>query len=456
MTAPIFTSTDLKLEQADSSIKLESGARIAVIGSGPAGSLFSYYLLDMAERVDLELNVDIFEPRDFSKTAPIGCNMCGGIISENLVQTLAADGINLPPKVVQRGIDSYNLHMDVGDVLIETPLKEKRIASVTRGSGPRDVKEKKWESFDGHLQHLAASKGARIIKDRVTTVKFENKYPILKTKQTDFQLYDLLAVSVGINTSANRLFEQLDIGYKPPMGTKTFICEYYLGSETITEVLGDSMHVFLLNIPRLEFAAIIPKGDYATVCMLGKDLNNELIESFLNSKEVYKIMPEGWTPEKHSCRCFPFINIKAADHPYADRIVFIGDCGVTRLYKDGIGAAYRTAKAAATTAVFRGISALDFKDYYMTACKSITSDNSIGKLSFLVTHQIQKYRFARSALLRMTSSEQDKEVSQRQLSTVLWDMFTGSAPYKEIFIRTLHPVFITKFLFHMFKAIIRV
>jgi len=32
------------------------------------------------------------------------------------------------------------------------------------------------------------------------------------------------------------------------------------------------MHVFLLDIPRLEFAAIIPKGDYATVCLLGEDI----------------------------------------------------------------------------------------------------------------------------------------------------------------------------------------
>ena len=122
-----FTSTP----EFSNSLVLDSGARVAVIGGGPAGSFFSYYLLDMAERMSIELEVDVYEPRDFSRPAPHGCNMCGGIISETLVQNLAADGINLPPSVVQRGIDSYMLHTDVGRVRINTPLQEKRI-------GPRN------------------------------------------------------------------------------------------------------------------------------------------------------------------------------------------------------------------------------------------------------------------------------------------------------------------------------
>src|SRR5512141_3277370 len=85
---------------------LDNGSRIAVIGGGPAGSFFSYFLFEMAERIGMELAVDIYEPRDFTKTAPQGCNMCGGIISESLVQLLATEGITLPSTVVQRGIDS--------------------------------------------------------------------------------------------------------------------------------------------------------------------------------------------------------------------------------------------------------------------------------------------------------------------------------------------------------------
>jgi flavin-dependent dehydrogenase len=429
---------------------LDSGSRVAVIGGGPAGSLFSFYLLDMARRMGVDLEVDIYEPRDFSRVAPQGCNMCGGIISESLVQNLATDGINLPTTVVQRGIDSYMLHMDVGKVRIETPLQEKRIGAVIRGSGPRDIKEIKWQSFDGHLQKLAVEKGANVIQDRVTTVEMQNGKPRIKTRKGDFQPYDLLTIATGVNSAIARLFKDLDIGYKPPETTKTFICEYYLGGDTIDQVLGSSMHVFLLNIPRLEFAAIIPKGDYATVCMLGDDIDNDLIQAFLNSNEVKNCMPEGWTAEMRSCNCLPRINIVGAVQPYSDRIVFIGDSGVTRLYKDGIGAAYRTAKAAASTAIFQGVSAQNFEQHFMPTCKGITRDNSIGKINFTVTKIIQQLRFTRRALLRMTSMEQTQQAGvERRMSTVLWDMFTGSAPYLDIFKRTIHPGFLGVFIWYI-------
>ena len=133
-------------------LKLDDGSRIAVIGGGPAGSFFSYFLLAMTERVGFDVQVDIYESRDFSKSGPTGCNMCGGIVSESLVQALAAEGIDLPPTVVQRGIDSYFLHMDVGSVKIETPLHEKRIAAVFRGGGPKGSQNNEWDSFDGYCR----------------------------------------------------------------------------------------------------------------------------------------------------------------------------------------------------------------------------------------------------------------------------------------------------------------
>jgi len=86
--------------------------------------------------------------------------MCGGVVSESLVQILATEGINLPTTVVQRGIDSYVLHMKEGSVTIDTPLHEKRIAVMHRGAGPRGMKRIEWRSFDGFLQNLPP-RGAR-------------------------------------------------------------------------------------------------------------------------------------------------------------------------------------------------------------------------------------------------------------------------------------------------------
>ncbi len=425
--------------------KLVDGSQVGVVGGGPAGSFFSFFLLDMAARAGLDIAVDIYEPRDFSLPGPAGCNMCGGIISESLVQTLATEGIILPPTVVQRGIDSYFLHTDVGGVSIETPLHEKRIASVYRGSGPQGNKEIEWSSFDGYLLTLATNKGAKVMRGRVDGIYQENGRFQVKIRGGSPQPYDLLVMAVGVNTTAYRLLGQLELDYQPPRTAKAFICEYYLGEEIVGEYLGSSMHVFLLNIPRLEFAAIIPKGDYISLCLLGDNIDDALVRSFLHTSVVRQCLPLDLSLERAACHCSPRINVKGASRPFADRLVFIGDCGISRLYKDGIGAAYRTAKATATAAVFEGISTKDFEQYYWPTCQAIEFDNTVGKLLFAISRQIQKWRFFRRAITRMTAREQQKGVKRRRMSTVLWDMFTGSAPYQEIFLRTLHPAFWGRF-----------
>lgn len=388
----------------------------------------------------------MFESKDFSLPGPTGCNKCGGIISESLVQILATEGINMPSTVVQRGIDSYVLHMDIDTVRIDTPFHEKRIAAVHRGSGPRGTRESKWLSFDGYLQRLAISKGAHLIHGRVEEVKWKDGRPQIKTKDSEPRTYDLLVVATGVNVASLKLFEGLGLGYKPPRTTRAFICELYLGEETVNKYLGSSMHVFLLNIPRLKFAALIPKGNCVTLCLLGRDIDKSIIQSFLDNLEVRQCFPPDWEMPKDFCHCYPLMNIGGAVQPFSDRVVFIGDSGVTRLYKDGIGAAYRTAKAAAKTAIFEGVSAEDFHRHYWPTCQSITSDNNLGKVIFNAIHLIQKIRPARNGVLRMVFAEQQKEGGHRRMSSVLWDIFTGSAPYRDIFLRILHPLFLEKFL----------
>jgi hypothetical protein len=248
-----------------------------------------------------------------------------------------------------------------------------------------------------------------------------------------------------VNSHTLKLFDGAGLDYRPPETTKTHIREYKISREQIDAYLGDSMHVFLLNIPRLEFAALIPKGDYVTVCLLGDDIDNMLIDSFLGSPEVKRCFPPDWQAEQVSCKCSPRISVSAAVRPYGDRLVFVGDSGVTRLYKDGIGAAYRTAKAAATTAVFHGIAASDFATHYWPMCEKIRRDNAIGKQIFAMTRKVQQRRFARKIVVRMAAVEQSKRPEARRMSMVLWDMFTGSAPYREIVRHAAHPGFAVGF-----------
>jgi flavin-dependent dehydrogenase len=426
-------------EDESAPLALVDGSRVGVVGGGPAGAFFAYFLLRMAESIGLELAVDIYEPRLFSHGGPAGCNHCGGIVSESLVQMLAAEGINLPPTVVQRGIDSYMLHMDVGDVRIETPRFEKRIAAVFRGNGPREGNGQNIASFDEHLLKLACSQGAKVIRKLVHKIDWQGGRPQIVGNDCASERYDLVAIAAGVNSQALNLFRNGAPDYKPAGAVKTFICEFHLGRETIQQCLGSSMHVFLLDLPRLEFAALIPKGDFVTLCILGKDVDERLVEDFLNSPEVRNCFPGARVP-RLACHCFPRVNTRGAVRPYADRMVWVGDCSVARLYKDGVGSAYRTAKAAAGTAVFQGVSSADFERHFWPACSALDFDNVIARGIFAGTHLIQKAAFLRRTVLRMTAREQLHE-GRRHMSSVLWDVFTGSAPYKEVLLHSLHPGF---------------
>jgi len=58
-------------------------------------------------------------------------------------------------------------------------------------------------------------------------------------------------------------------------------------------------------------------------------------------------------------------------------------------------------------------------------------------------------RFTRRAVFRMTATEQAGDGARKRMSEVLWDIFSGSAPYREILGRTLHPVYIGSLVWNL-------
>ncbi|MBF0188735.1 MAG: hypothetical protein HQL50_12495 [Magnetococcales bacterium] len=225
------------------------------------------------------------------------------------------------------------------------------------------------------------------------------------------------------------------------------------------------MHIFLLDIPGLKFAALIPKVEYVTVCLLGENITQELIETFMNAPEVKSCFPpgtdlgflggRGCNIAGSACHCAPRLNMGTAVNPYGDRVVLVGDSAVSRLYKDGIGAAYNTAKACAVTSVFLGISRQDFEHYYWPICRQISVDNNIGKVIFFITLFYQKFQALRRGMVRMVTQETQMPASKRVMSRALWDTFTGSASYREIFFRAIHPTFILRLATATMQALFR-
>lgn len=432
---------------------LDEGSRVGIIGGGPAGSFFSYFLLQMAQRIGMRLMVDIYERRDFASLGPTGCNMCGGVISESLVQSLSVEGINLPPDVVQRGIDSFRFHSDKETVTLYAPYREMRIATVYRGAGPKGTSRPRWRSFDGYLLEMAVTSGARLMGEKVTDIGWAEGGPQVHTKEGRPQVYDLVVGAIGVNTPTLGLFEKLEIGYKQPGTRKTCNIEFELGSSYIATHLGNSMHAFLLDLPDLEFAAIIPKGDYATMCLIGDNINSGFVDSFAKNPVVSEYLSGRLDHSSGACRCAPLASLGDAVHPFGDRVVLLGDCGMTRLNKDGIGSAYRVAKIAAVTALFRGVSSEDFRKGYWPVCRTISIDNRFGRIIYRVVDVIKKSPLLTRAVMRMAGNEQKKRGRQRRMSAVLWDMFTGSSPYRDALFRCLHPAFWSRFAWDIIASI---
>jgi flavin-dependent dehydrogenase len=416
---------------------LNDGAHIAVIGGGPAGSFFSIFALKMAKLVDKELNITIFEPKDFNKKGPAGCNRCGGVISELLIQTLAVEGINIPGDVVREGINSYNLHTNQGSVYIATPSLEKTIATVYRGGGPKGVISNNQNNFDSFLLNLAVREGAVHERVRIHRVKRRGEKIELYSKDNIVHEADFIVGAFGVNSSTSQLLEELGFGYKKPDTVTTAVAELKFTRELIKEYFRDSIHLFLLPIKNIKFAIMIPKETYVTLCILGKEINANVVDNLINHEVVRGVLPSTDKYER-SCLCLPKMNVKAPLVPFTDRVVSCGDAGSTRLFKDGIGAAYITGKAAAKTAVFHGVCKQHFQEYYYPVYRSIVADNWYGKPLFSVTDLYGRHKIMTKSMLAVVRKEQEDSGSLKTLSTILWDMFTGNEKYKNIFRRSIN------------------
>ncbi|GAF91895.1 unnamed protein product, partial [marine sediment metagenome] len=61
---------------------LKDGSKIAIIGGGPAGSLFAHFAQKWSTQKDIDVSVTIFDGKDFLQREPKGCNLCAGVIAE--------------------------------------------------------------------------------------------------------------------------------------------------------------------------------------------------------------------------------------------------------------------------------------------------------------------------------------------------------------------------------------
>lgn len=423
-----------------------AAARIAVIGGGPAGSLFALYALEYAARAGRKISVTIYEPKDFWRPGRPGCNMCAGIVPPAVVERFSELGIHIPPELIVGRIGCYSLHTSAGPLNAVNPDPRSQTVAVYRGAGPRPGHPDGTIGFDGLLIEEAISRGARLRRRIVQAVR--RGQPVEVVSEGEGEYYDLAVLATGLNAGSPVLD---GFRYQPPPTRAMCQTELFLGRAEVEARLGTTVHVFLTPDEIATYGILIPKGPYVTASLL--DARNQMtsMSQFLALPEVRETIG---TSARRLCGCLPRISVGLASHLSDDGFVAVGDSGATRLYKNGIGSALATAERAAWTVVNRGFTAADFARHYDPLCRAIDLDNRFGRMLFLEVPLLKHLRPMSTALALIAGDARHRAESDLQAS-ILWGMFTGAHCYRDLFRMAMSPRLLAQVLLALGHSTIR-
>jgi flavin-dependent dehydrogenase len=406
------------------SLRLTANSRVAVIGGGPAGSLFTLYLLKKARSAGLPLSVTLFERKHFGSAGPTGCNMCAGIVSSRVVKGLQELGLTLPPLVIMARLHRYVLHWRQATVAIEQPDPTREIYSVFRGAGPKDGALSSESSFDAFLLSQAKASGATLMPEHVLEVAFPPG-ELAEVRTAHMQAsFDLVVLACGVNTRPPILF---GTNYRRPPTITMAQDELRLSRPADP----GSVHVYCDEPPGLLFGGLVPKGEYVNVSLLGHGLPGRGLEQFLVALRERGVLTG--EPE-HLCGCRPRVATGPASGYYGDRFVVVGDAAATRLYKDGIGSALHTARCAAHVVLEHGVAVQDFDRYYRPVMRAIARDNRYGYFLFHIWQRAKKHEILSRLVQRLLMVETQLAPAQCVHGPLLWYMFTGDTSYRDIMV----------------------
>jgi flavin-dependent dehydrogenase len=440
---------------SNSALLLKNGSKIAIIGGGPGGSFFAHFASRYAKEAGIDVSIKIYDRKSFCQRGPRGCNMCAGVISENLFNSLEEERINIADFCVQRKIEGYCFQAQDESVVLHHPVPGhiSKIVTVFRGNGPLQSEHEGNVSFDDYLLNHVKEQGVEIVFDIVKSFKlpFRKGDPVKVISgdgnpKNEFDA-DLVVGAFGVNTGMMEKVGNMDFGYKPPKTVRTCQCEIMLSPEHIEKTFGNNVFVFALGKRELKFASITPKADYVTVNLVGRrDLTRKNLIDFLKHPAVKKLMPEKWEIPNDFCMCISKIPITYAKHPYADRLVVLGDASISRSYKSGIESAFNMAKLSAYTAFKNGVSARSFMNgYFKPAKRLLARDNFYGIMMLKINDYISSNRQLANRQVKLVKSTEDTKTASL-INEILWNMLTGNVTYKEILIKAMNLRLILKTL----------
>jgi flavin-dependent dehydrogenase len=444
-------------------LRLKNNSKIAIIGGGPAGSFFANDAIQQAKKLGINIQITIFNGKDFSQRGPSGCNMSAAVIAGSLHAKLTRDGIILPESIIRQEIKGYYFHTEEYGIELYRPdqINKSSIMAVYRGNGPLYSTHTGSHSFDDFLLKHVINQGVSVISEPVLDLRLSSNLDTPATviygkggHQNKMEA-DLVVGAFGINSRIIDKIRDLNFGYIPPKTIRTCQMEIPLDAAFIKNSFKDNIQVFALGIEPFRFASMVPKGNYVTVSLVGsRDLTSNDLLDFLNHPVVRKNLPHDWEMPEKFCMCLPKIVLSHAKNPFTDRFVMVGDASISRIFKNGLESAYITSQLAVRAAFENGISSEDFaRHYYKPAHKLLAMDNRLGAVILAISDFVTRQNWLVKARLSYVEDKRGSWIANH-LNALLWNMVTGDAPYHKILIQALNPLFQIKLIPVTLKALI--
>ena len=433
--------------------------RFAIVGGGPAGSFFAICLLREARRLKKEMEVVIVEKKAILKIEDDywwikGCNFGAGGISPRLSAIMEQEGIPVPPETIRGDINRIWIHGMWKNIPIKVP-NQMKMYSVFRGSLPSKLNDKQ-RGLDAFLLGKAVEEGATLLQGEALEVSYSDPdSPVLKIKRASGDVISMpcsfVAIATGVNAQARkdysenpliRSIRRINPEFIHARLRRALVFELKVPQEVLEKNLKNEAYFIEYGSKKLplEHIALVPKGDYLTVTVIGKHIDRAVLpketrmimDEIVKLPQLERILPD-ISNYPVACTCSPRMTVRAAKNPFAQRLAIIGDAAGSRLYKDGLYSAFLTASKLAHNIMREGSDKKTLSKEYGKTVKWLSMDNRFGKLVF----RLIRFTFSTPVLSRIlyqtfATELKTRDKTKRPLGQILWKVASGYADYREI------------------------
>jgi hypothetical protein len=371
-----------------------------------------------------------------------------------LNEILAAQGLAVPDEIIQGHIDYVWIHGQWKNFRLRVP-QHAQMYSVFRGSLP-GRRMGRPAGFDGFLLHEAVKEGARIQYGEVQAIAYgASGMPHLMVRAPSGEKISLdasfVSIATGINAHCGSDYrddgliasvKNMNPAFVPGKSRKTLIFELEVGEECLRRNINREIYFIEYGSKRLalEHTALIPKGRFLTVAMIGKCIDEavlprdtqQIVRDFLTLPQIDRILP-GISAAPLACACAPRMTVTTAKFPFGDRFAIIGDAVGSRLNKDGLYSAHVTASRLAETVLHDGIDKQALSQGYGKTVKWLVTDNRFGRMVFAASRVAFSMPVVSRVVYQGFATEHKvRDERSRPLSVVLWKISSGTADYREV------------------------